>query len=83
MLASADLIDRLELPPEIAKRSLGDLRLRGKENDLALYALTTAPPRARGSSAEGGEIAREERPAAFFLTGILEGFGENESPRQG
>ncbi len=83
VLASADLIDRLELPPKILKRSLGDLRLRGKGADLALYALTTAPPRARGSSAEGGEIAREERPAAFFLTGILEGFGENELPRQG
>ena len=40
VLASADLIDRLELPPGIAKRSLGGLRLRGKENDVALYALT-------------------------------------------
>jgi hypothetical protein len=34
------LIDRLELPFGIAKRSLGGLRLRGKENDVALYALT-------------------------------------------
>jgi adenylate cyclase len=40
VLASADLIDRLELPPGVAKRSLGGLRLRGKENDVALYALT-------------------------------------------
>ena len=40
VLASADLIDRLELPFGIAKRSLGGLRLRGKENDVALYALT-------------------------------------------
>ena len=46
VLASADLIDRLELPPGVAKRSLGDLRLRGKGADLALYALTKAPQRA-------------------------------------
>jgi adenylate cyclase len=47
VLASADLVDRLELPPGVAKRSLGDLRLRGKGADLALYALTRAPQRAR------------------------------------
>jgi hypothetical protein len=49
VLASADLIDHLELPPGVAKRSLGDLRLRGKGADLALYALTKAPLRASGS----------------------------------
>jgi hypothetical protein len=27
---------------EIAKRSRGDLRLRGKQNDVALYTLTRA-----------------------------------------
>jgi adenylate cyclase len=43
VLASADLVDRLELPPGVSKRSLGDLRLRGKGADLALYALTRAP----------------------------------------
>jgi adenylate cyclase len=43
VLASAALVDRIALPPEIAKRSLGDLRLRGKEADIALYALTKAP----------------------------------------
>jgi adenylate cyclase len=42
VLASADLIDRLELPPDLAKRSLGDLRLRGRQNEVALYALTRA-----------------------------------------
>jgi len=42
VLASADLIDRLELPPGITKRLLGGLRLRGKKNDVALYALTEA-----------------------------------------
>jgi adenylate cyclase len=40
ILASADLIDRLRLPPGVVKRSLGDLRLRGKGVDLALYALS-------------------------------------------
>ena len=63
VLASADLVDRLALPPEIAKRSLGDLRLRGKGADLALYALTKAPLRASRSSARGANVAREERPA--------------------
>jgi adenylate cyclase len=63
VLASADLIDRLELPRGIAKRSLGDLRLRGKGSDLALYALTKTPQGASRSRARGGEIAREETPA--------------------
>jgi adenylate cyclase len=40
VLASADLIDQLELPSGVAKRSLGGLGLRGKKNDVALYALT-------------------------------------------
>jgi adenylate cyclase len=40
VLASANLVDRLALPPGIVKRSLGDLRLRGKESDVALYALS-------------------------------------------
>jgi adenylate cyclase len=44
VLASADLIDRLALPPGVAKRSLGDLRLRGKESEVALYALTKSSP---------------------------------------
>ncbi len=60
VLASADLIDRLELPRAIAKRSLGDLRLRGKGADLALYALTKAPPRAGRSRDRDDEIAPEE-----------------------
>src|ERR1700729_2159295 len=63
VLASADLIDRLELPRGIAKRSLGDLRLRGKGADLALYALTKTSPRAGRSHAGGRKIAREETPA--------------------
>jgi adenylate cyclase len=65
VLASADLIDRLELPPGVAKRSLGDLRLRGKGADLALYALTKAPPHAGLPQAKGRELAREETPAAL------------------
>jgi adenylate cyclase len=65
VLASADLIDRLELPSGIAKRSLGDLRLRGKGADLALYALTKTPQRAGRSRAKGVEIAPAETRAAL------------------
>ncbi len=65
VLASADLIDRLELPPGIAKRSLGDLRLRGKGADLSLYALTKASLPGRSPARE---IAPEETPAAAFVT---------------
>jgi adenylate cyclase len=53
VLASAALVNRLAaLPPGIAKRSIGRLRLRGKENEIELYALTA------GVSAinAGGEI---------------------------
>jgi adenylate cyclase len=64
VLASADLIDRLELPRGIAKRSLGDLRLRGKEADLALYALTKTSPSAQRPLTRDDEVAREETPAA-------------------
>jgi adenylate cyclase len=66
VLASADLIDRLELPPGLAKRSLGDLRLRGKGADLALYALTRAPQRAhRAEAAVGRDAAPEETRVAL------------------
>jgi|SRR3984957_13666684 adenylate cyclase len=60
VIASAELIHRLELPAGIAKRSLGDLRLRGKGADLALYALTKAPLRVGRSRARGYEGAPEE-----------------------
>jgi adenylate cyclase len=50
VLASADLIDRLVLPAGVAKRPLGDLRLRGKENDVALYALTRAAAATRSAA---------------------------------
>jgi adenylate cyclase len=43
VLASATLVDRVELPPGIGKRSLGDLRLRGKQSNVALYALEQEP----------------------------------------
>jgi adenylate cyclase len=40
ILASAALVDRLAtLPPGVAKRSIGPLRLRGKESEIELYAL--------------------------------------------
>jgi adenylate cyclase len=58
VLASADLVDRLELPAGVAKRSLGDLRLRGKGADLALYALTTAAQRPRAEAPLSLEIGR-------------------------
>jgi adenylate cyclase len=67
VLASADLIDRLELPPGVAKTSLGDLRLRGKGADLALYALTM-PARGAGrpeAAFKGRVTAPEETPIAL------------------
>ena len=43
VLASAALVNRLAAwPPGIAKRSIGRLRLRGKENEIELYALAAA-----------------------------------------
>jgi adenylate cyclase len=60
ILASADLIDRLQLPPGIVKRSLGDLRLRGKDTELALYALTHA-------TEERSEQDRGRRPVHAAL----------------
>jgi adenylate cyclase len=43
VLASATLVDLVELPAGIAKRPLGDLRLRGKESEILLYALEKTP----------------------------------------
>jgi adenylate cyclase len=65
VIASAELIDQLELPSGIAKRSLGDLRLRGKGADLALYALTKAPPGTGRSGAGRRAMAPAETPAAL------------------
>jgi adenylate cyclase len=42
VIASADLLDRLVLPPGIAARSLGPIRLRGKEQAMELRALTAS-----------------------------------------
>ncbi len=43
VLASAALMERLAaLPLGIAKRSIGRLRLRGKESEIELYALSAA-----------------------------------------
>jgi adenylate cyclase len=39
ILASAALVNLLELPFGLTKRPLGDLHLRGKESDVVLYAL--------------------------------------------
>ena len=65
VLASADLIDRLELPRGIAKRSLGDLRLRGKGADLALYALTKTAPLAGHPGVRDAKIVREKTPGVL------------------
>ncbi len=43
ILASATLVDLLDLPSGIGKRPLGDLRLRGKESEVVLYALEKMP----------------------------------------
>jgi adenylate cyclase len=43
VLASATLVDLLELPSGITKRPLGDMRLRGKESHIVLYALDKKP----------------------------------------
>ena len=61
VLASADLIDRLELPPGVAKRSLGDLRLRGKGADLALYALTKSERARRIEVSVSREMGRVQQ----------------------
>jgi adenylate cyclase len=59
VLASAALVDRLSaMPPGVAKRSIGPLRLRGKENEIALYALAAA---ARTTRAGGEVTARSSR----------------------
>jgi adenylate cyclase len=42
VIASADLLDRLVLPPGVVARSLGLIRLRGKEQAIGLCALTRA-----------------------------------------
>ena len=58
ILASADLIDRLQLPPAIVKRSLGELRLRGEGVDLALYALRNAAEERSDKAAAGSRSMR-------------------------
>jgi len=42
VIASTDLLDRLVLPPGVAARSLGLIRLRGKEHAIGLSALSQA-----------------------------------------
>ena len=51
VLASATLVDLLELPGGITKRPLGDLRLRGKESHVVLYALEKQPSDQRALAA--------------------------------
>jgi adenylate cyclase len=50
VLASAALIDRISpWLPGVAKHSIGPLRLRGKESEIELYALTAEAPRLSSS----------------------------------
>ena len=44
IIASADLLDRLLLPPHVAARSLGLIRLRGKEQAIGVCARAQATP---------------------------------------
>jgi adenylate cyclase len=45
IIASADLLDRLVLPPHVAARSLGLIRLlRGKEQAIGVCARAQATP---------------------------------------
>jgi adenylate cyclase len=44
VIASADLLDQLVLPPGVATRSLGLIRLRGKKQAIGLYALAQVTP---------------------------------------
>jgi adenylate cyclase len=60
VLASAALVDRLPaLPPGVAKRPIGQLRLRGKESDIALYALAAAA----ATCADGNVTSLSSQPA--------------------
>jgi adenylate cyclase len=53
VLASATLVNRLvAMPPGIAKRSIGRLRLRGKESEIEIYALAAAS----SVTQAGGEV---------------------------
>jgi adenylate cyclase len=64
VLASGTLVDLLELPSGIVKRPLGDLRLRGKESEIVLYALEKKP----GDNLSGvgqGETRRQPSPPRF------------------
>jgi adenylate cyclase len=47
LIASGDLLDRLVLPPDVAARSLGFNRVRGKEQAIGLCALARATPDTR------------------------------------
>jgi class 3 adenylate cyclase len=63
VLASAVLLDRLAaLPPGVARRRLGELPMRGKEQPLELFALETEDG---GSTARVPEVQRKRRRGHF------------------
>jgi len=51
VIASATLLQQLSLPPDIAARPLGPVRLRGKQTSLALFALEAAAGAVRSPAA--------------------------------
>jgi adenylate cyclase len=57
VVASAELLDRLVLPPDVAARSLGFIRVRGKVQAIGLCALVQAAPDTRlAALRENGHI---------------------------
>jgi adenylate cyclase len=61
VLASAALVNCLAaMPPGVAKRSIGRLRLRGKENEIELYALAAAGSATRAGGARPFPLEQAE-----------------------
>lgn len=56
LVASADVVERIELPPEVVARRLDPLRLRGKETPVAVYSL------AAGTTGGAAAAGVERRP---------------------
>jgi hypothetical protein len=77
VIASADLLDRLVLPPDVKAQSLGLIRLRGKEQAIGLCALT----RAVSNSAIDGDrtSALSRRPTRLMSMSVAEGAADDVS----
>lgn len=76
VIASADLLDRLVLPPHVAARSLGFIRLRGKEQAIGLCARAQATPDTRlAALRENGHIRSTSAPGTNYTVRKLYAFG--------